>query len=377
MEVWRVTARVARVLGLSLLILTCTSIAVYSAVAAYIEASLVNITNPPLNPPSRDGLVVLSLYSGFALTPLTGLVSRDVGARLEGLEGVYVWFEVTTPALANGKPVVVRGVDRVWAELYKPRVVQGTSFNEELPARAWVGVRLADELGVKPGDVVVVKPLFTSIEAPLLVAGILDVPQPYTYEVLVPLELGFKLRGSHDPSVVRVAYDPARVSESLIIQALRADSRVPPGAARVLSALVYGGYVRLEDPVRAQRYYVERLGVPYEVIVVAALIANVVVSLLNVVPAWLIYSLRGRSLAVLVEQGVSPRTLKLSLTLLTVPLVAISSIAGVLLAELLEPPRLLGYPIELELGGYLLIAHVAIQATLYTLGLVTGGIGES
>jgi hypothetical protein len=373
MEVQSLLAYIYKIVGLKLLLITLLSVALYSTTSAYIEGVLLSTLNPLIEPPSPDGLSVISLYSGTAVSPITGLVSFDA-SRLRELP-VIVWFEVTTPILANGTPVVLRGVDGTWLHVYKPRVVAGDPFNPNATLRVWVGYRLAGLLNVRPGDVLVIKPLFTNAEAIVIVAGVLDVVEPYSYEIIASRALGSMLRGSTLPSTVRVAFDPDVVGYDVVVGALGLEG-APATIARVASALVYGGYVRLEDPGRLQEYYIRRLGVPSEVTVVLALLSNVVVSLLNLTPAWLIYTMRGRSLSTLIELGVSRTTIRVCLALLTIPVVVAASLLGVMVAKLVEPPLVLGYPLGVELEGPMLLAHVAVQVTVYTLGLLTGGLDE-
>ncbi|MFN4046654.1 MAG: hypothetical protein ACK4H7_04870 [Acidilobaceae archaeon] len=116
-----------------------------------------------------------------------------------------------------------------------------------------------------------------------------------------------------------------------------------------------------------------RLGIPREVVFLAALAATLIVSFLNVIPALLIYTVRGKSLKVIVEQGVEPLKVKISLLTVTLPLVAAGSLTGLFLASLLDPVMVAGYPARLTLEPYIAIAHVTIQAALYTIGLALGG----
>ena len=373
MEVQRLVAYVYRIIGLRLILLILLSITLYSATSAYIEGVLLGMLNPLVEPSGPEGLSLISLYSGIAVSPLTGLVSVDK-SKLEGLP-VIVWSEVTTPALANGTPVILRGVDNVWFEVYKPRAIEGEPFNPNATVKVWVGYRLASILGVEPGDILVITPLFTSVEAPLKVAGVLDVVEPYCYEIIASRALGSTLRGSTLPSTVRVAFDPNTVSYDTVAGALGVEG-APATAVRVASALVYGGYVKLDDPERVQEHYIQRLGIPREVIVVLAILSNAVVSLLNLTPAWLIYSMRGRSLSILLELGVSRLAVRSSLLISTVPVVVVASVLGVLAAELINPPAVLGYPLRLEFEGYIVAVHVLVQATLYTVGILSGGLGE-
>ncbi len=361
-----------RIVGLRLILLTLLSVTLYSATSAYIEGVLLGMLNPIVEPPSPHGLNVVSIYSGLALTPLTGLVSIDT-SRLRELP-VTLWFEATTPILANGTPVVLRGVDSVWFNIYKPKVIVGESFDPSSTLKVWFGYKLAETIKVKPGDILVVKPLFTNVEVPVVVAGVLDVVEPYCYEIIASRPLGSSLRGSILPSTVRIAFDPNVVSYDSIAGALGA-GEIPTTIARVASALVYGGYVKLDEPERVQEYYVRRLGIPSEVIVLLAILSNMVVSLLNLTPAWLIYTMRGRSLSILVELGVDRRTIRLTLAILTTPIVLTASILGVLLANLINPPIILGYPLRVGLEGYIVVAHVLVQVALYTIGLLSGEIG--
>lgn len=374
MEASRLLVYVYKIIGFKLLLVLYTSITLYSATSAYIEALILDMLNPVIEPPSPEGYNIMSFYSGLAVSPLTGLVDERIEYRLRQLQGAIVWSEVTVPVLANDTPVVLRGVDDTWAIVYKPRLVQGDRLDLNSTTRVWIGYKLAGIINVKPGDILVLKPLFTRVEALVQVAGIIESVEPYDNEIVASRVLASTLRGSMNPSTVRLAYDPELLDPGEIARVVGAET--PPGLFRVASALVYGGYVRVEDPGRLQEYYIQRLGVPREAIVIAAITSNLIVSLLNIIPAWLVYSVRRRSFKSLIEQGVESSTVRLALALATIPLVLLASITGIMVAGLLEPPVILGYPLGVTLGFEASIAHVAIQVLLYTVGLITGGLRE-
>ncbi|MDM7275039.1 MAG: hypothetical protein P3X22_002800 [Thermoprotei archaeon] len=375
----KLLAYTVKILGLRLLAVIIVSITLYSTASAYIGGSLIGLLELPLNPEPSGDLGLLSVYSGTSIAPITGIVEAKLLEELSKAPGVLaVWPESTAPCLANGSPVIVRGVPEVWAQIYKPRILSGTPFNASSYSKAWVGAELARKLKVKPGDIIVLKPLFTRADSVLKIAGILEAGQPYNYEVIVPLHVGYSLRGSSNPSVVRVIYDPEVTSLTSILGALghveRAELELPGELVRAASALIYKGYVRAEAPEALQEYYLRRLGIPREIIFLAALASILVVALLNVTPALLIYTARGRSFRVIVDQGVEPSRVKASILLVALPLIIAGSSGGVVLASLLNPLTIAGYPARPSLELNLIIAHISIQVTLYTIGLVLGDL---
>ncbi|MFN4046653.1 MAG: hypothetical protein ACK4H7_04865, partial [Acidilobaceae archaeon] len=207
-----------KILGLRILAVILVSITLYSTVSAYIGGSLTGLLELPLNPEPPGDAGLLSIYSGGAMAPFTGLLEPKLLQEVSKAPGVLVaWPESTTPCLANGRPAIVRGVPDMWAQIYKPKTLSGAPFNGSSYSKAWVGAGLAGKLGVKPGDLIVLKPLFTRADAVLKVAGIIEAGPPYDYEVIVPLQVGYSLRGSSNPSVIRVVYDPGAASPASIL----------------------------------------------------------------------------------------------------------------------------------------------------------------
>jgi len=364
-----------RIIGLKLLAITIVSIIIYSMVSAYISLTLVGLYTININPEPED-LEILSIYSGVALTPLTGLVERSIVDKARSIHGVvYAWSEVTIPSLVNNTPLVIRGVDEEWIKARKYKIIDGNGLDIESLNRAWLGIKVAEILKVNIGDIIVVKPIFTRVEAILIVSGVIEAGPPYDYEILVPITVGYIMRGLNNPSVVRIAYDPETTNATYIMTSLGFKPRLPAEATRLISALIYKEYIDVKaDHVSLHEAYISRLGVPRELIIATAVLIVFTISLLALTPAWLIVSSRRFSFRVLIDQGASIISIKATLVAIGAPIVLLSTISGYILASSLEPVIVLGYPIEPSFNIWIFLAHIMAYPLLYIIGLVLGDI---
>ena len=372
--VWR-TLSISRLLLIALLIsaismvISCTSMVLHGL---YTSLGLTVA-------PNTDRVLVI--YSGSAYTPYTGLIPRSVEYRLRHTLGSEnVWSEVVLPALVNGKPIIVRGIDTKTL----CRVVGDELCREvvEKPFTAVVGVDAASYLGIAEGEEVVLYPLFTAIPLKLRIVGVVDVGNPYRGEVLVSLSFAQKLRGvgRDTVSMVRVVYrsrsEVMQILRSIGLKSAETNKQLTPLylVERIAITLVSGA----GKPVAmASSSYIDmftkRFGFSRDMLTIAT-------SILAILSSFTVYTI-GRScvvlhldrLRVLSEVGVSRKRIALHITMITAPIVTIAILCGMAIAMNISKMfslYIFGYSVEPCVDLITMAIELTSFLTLYILGIV-------
>ncbi len=365
-----------RIVGWRLALLLTVTVLLYSMASAYIGGTLIETVEfMREEPPAPHGLGLLSVYSGVASTPVTGLLPGDLLARVDNVSGVvYSWGELTTPALVNGSLVVVRGVPSGAWNYTGLRLVEGSLPGTNDYTSVLVGAGLARELMVEPGDLLLIDSIFSRGEGLYRVAGVVEGPAPYRWEIIAPMSVAESLRGFEGVSVARIVYDPARLDSGALRDALG----LPGGFERLILhqaiVLVGKGVVELRDPSRLQEYYVERLGVPSEYVLALGVASDALLASLVVALGWLVVGFRRGSLQTLVEEGLTQRGVKRDLVLATLPFIVLGTLAGLYLAGWLPTTRILGYPVTYTPGPLFTLIHTLVFVGLYVAGVAQAGV---
>ena len=329
--------------------------------------------------PIGEDMIVI--YSGSALTPYTGLIPRSVEYRLRHvLESENVWSEVVLPALVNGKPIIVRGIDtktlcRVVGDMLCREVV-------EKPFTAVVGVDAASYLGIAEGEEVVLYPLFTAIPLKLRIVGVVDVENPYRGEILVSLSFAQKLRGvdRDTVSMVKVVYrsrsEVVQILRSMGLKGAEANKQLTPLylVERIAITLVSGA----SKPIAMTSFsyidmFTKRFGFSRDMLTIAT-------SILAILSSFTVYTI-GRScivlhldrLRVLSEVGVSRKRIALHITMITAPIVTIAILCGIAIAMNISKMfslYIFGYSIEPCVDLITVAIELTSFLTLYILGIV-------
>jgi len=324
---------------------------------------------------------VLVIYSGSAYTPYTGLIPRSVEYRLRHvLESENVWSEVVLPALVNGKPIIVRGIDTKTL----CRVVGDELCREvvEKPFTAVVGVDAASYLGIAKGEEVVLYPLFTAIPLKLRIVGVVDVENPYRGEILVSLSFAQKLRGvdRDTVSMVKVVYrsrsEVVQILRSMGLKGAEANKQLTPLylVERIAITLVSGASKPIA--MTSSSYidmFTKRFGFSRDMLTIAT-------SILAILSSFTVYTI-GRScivlhldrLRVLSEVGVSRKRIALHITMITAPIVTIAILCGMAIAMNISKMFSLyvfGYSVEPCVDLITMAIELTSFLTLYILGIV-------
>ncbi|OYT50763.1 MAG: hypothetical protein B6U76_12190 [Desulfurococcales archaeon ex4484_217_2] len=314
------------------------------------------------------------VISGFSTTPYTSSVPVDyVEARLRSSGcGSAVFYEViTAPCFFRNTAVIVRGFSAGFAEREKI-VFEGGNFTNKCLGCCWVGRGLAEKYGVEVGDVVVFYSPFVSYPVVSRVEGYVS-GDPYSYEIIVPLEFARLIRGfSGKYASAIVVYPGSNCSKSRVAEVFGVTTRKIELLGRALILLQkMGGKVHVETYSSFYEAYVGRFGLGRNVFLAVAFsltIASIVGS--GVTGAYFV-KLRRSIYRHLIEQGVSVSALKTCFTVVLTLLTLLShtiAYALILSLPLSSPITVYNYPLEPILTLHDLALSYATVASSSILG---------
>ncbi len=143
----------------------------------------------------QGGREVVVFYEKGAVSSVTSLLPVYFADLLRMVEGVKVVSpEAVALCYVEGEPVVVRGVNPLF--FYGVVEVEGAKLSPNDVFSAVLGVDLAERLGIKTGDKVLVFSGLRERFIELNVKGVFNSPPPFKDEMLVPLYTGQWLRGT-------------------------------------------------------------------------------------------------------------------------------------------------------------------------------------
>ena len=369
---------ILKIIGLRLLVLIMISMIVYSSAIAYIGGTLVEtITFLQEEPVVRGDYKVLSLYSGMASLPITGILPPDLdrNLRYSNITGVIgVWKEIATPALVNGTLLIVRGLSDNAYNFIDINIVDGDVFGPNEPFTVLVGEGLARKLGLKPGDILVIDPLFTKMQAIVEVSGIIKTTKPYNWEIITNLYLARALRGGLGYTTLRIIYDPYSVDMQKLVNALGIEVDLDRVIFHQAVILLSKGMAELRDPTKLQSYYMERLGISPEYIFVSGVVTETLLGSLIVLSAWTMIGYRRDSFSILVAEGLPACNLRLYMLVVTLPVVFLAIIVGLYIASLFPSTYLFGYPLKYNPSNIFIIIDIVLFLMLYIVGVFSSEI---
>ncbi|RLF21541.1 MAG: hypothetical protein DRJ68_03260 [Thermoprotei archaeon] len=162
------------------------------------------------------GCVVI--YDFKSSTPLSGVIPLSTVSLLENLSEPLS-PEVLAPCLVDLHVVVVRGVvPSLFYRVSDLKLLEGELLSNGDLETALVGLEVAEELGLKVGDEIILRSIIADRYVKLRVKGVFESSEPLNCEVITPLHVGQWLRGLSYSSItlVRVkAEDPQALSSYL------------------------------------------------------------------------------------------------------------------------------------------------------------------
>ncbi len=315
--------------------------------------------------------------SSYSLAPFTSVIRiSDVEKLLKDISNDVedVVYEVVTLANINGRNVIVRGIDFNTLDKYlKYNVVEGVDFNEKYVAHAWIGVELARRLEVKVGDIITLSSFFSKTTFTLAIAGVINITKPYCYELIVPYELGLKIRNiGRDKASIAIVILKPQANITRLLYKLGVRKQYAPLLERAIVALKYvKGEVRSTIYERASELYLMRLGIHRDVLVITTIALGFILSIGYHIIGQLVMLLNRDRLIILHEQGLSIMRVKVAVIIMVTLLMLISfSLTQTLLPLIneLTDPHIIGHRINIKLET----STLSITTMFALLFLLTG-----
>lgn len=345
-----------------------------------------------------EGEDIVAVYDRRSRTPFTGLVPAYLADRLAAAEGVVASSpEVIAPCVVKGQPVFVRGVILERLVELNPLAVEGASASLEGAGSAIVGRSLAERLGLKPGDRVLVLGVLADRYLELQVEGLFVSGSALDDEILVPLYVGQWLRGVDYGSVtlIRLKLDRGVVTPAEIFEVVAAEASRPSGAGggrgeaeapRYAPRWVARSFsledVGVEEASTLMKSYMERYGVREEVLLAISLTVFLFSSSVVVLASKTVVAQHRSEVEVLRALGAAKRLLKVDMLLKLLPWGAAFSLAGWLAAStvLLTVQRrgylqVLSHTVPFQLDFLVLALSLFLSTALLSLGVLESEVG--
>jgi ABC-type lipoprotein release transport system permease subunit len=288
-----------------------------------------------------EGEDVVAIYDRRSSTPFTGLVPAHLAEEVGALEGVLACSpEVIAPCVIKGEAVFVRGiVPEGFAKLSKLTMLEGEALESRDLDCAIVGKGVAERLGLKLNDEVLVLSALADRYVVLRVKGVFASSSPMDDEVLVPLHVGQWLRGAGYGYVtlIRLKIDGSVTTPSKIFEELarRASGATPPPSPsgpspsqsyQQLPAITprlitkfRAEDIGVEEAYDFMKGYVERYGFTRDSLLALAIAISLLSSASVVVASKTVLAQHRGEVEVLRSLGASKRLLKADLLLKLLP----------------------------------------------------------
>ncbi|ADI31972.1 hypothetical protein [Staphylothermus hellenicus] len=318
--------------------------------------------------------IVLSSYS---LAPFTSIFDTGkIEDKLIKVGGVNrTVYEVLAIVRYDSSNIIIRGLRRndlrVVAGEYE---FIGGGFNDNCTNCVWVGISLAQRLGISVNDTIIVYSPFTSSDHILVVKGIINTEGPLRYEFLTTLDTARTIRGS-GPNTASIAIvflnnreDMYRVAELFNIPASKTSL-----LEKALLALRYsGGEISARTYENLGNMFLSRLGLSRNLLFALLLAITLLLSLGFYFLGQSLITHDLDRLTILYEQGLPAYKIKLFITLYTLLYLSLAGLVVAIVSEALFPLirfNILGYERSLVFDGEFLVYSLIINAALIIAGI--------
>ena len=359
--------RVILFVFISILLLSLTVANIAMAING-IYITLTNIISPAQNN-------VLSIYSGSASTPFTGLISREYEYRITSIEGVEkVWSELVVPCIVNDKPIIIRGVEEnMLSELVGDEDI-GRSI---IYNKAWIGEKAAEYLDIRTGEDIIVYSLFNNVPILLRITEIVELPEPYNNEIIVPLEVAQLLRGTNrnGVSLIKIIYDSEKISYDKILREANITLTSQGNIQLYLfeKALLLVSATPGKTLATGSTNILGRLGFSKDLLTATSIAIMALLSYIVLLIGKYVVINNRTSFTVLQVIGMANSLLKKYLIIIYIPIVVFSTYLGVIISRyLIEKCNyyIFSYKIIPELDSIQILSTIVLYVALFVLGVL-------
>lgn len=289
-----------------------------------------------------EGEDIVAIYDRRSRTPFTGLVPMYLTETTSIMNGVLASSpEVIVPCAMKDESIFLRGViPEEFSKLNRLSTVEGGMLELSDVNSMVVGRPLAERLGLKLGEKVIVLGVLADQYMELEVKGVYDSQSAMDDEGLVPLYVGQWLRGTNYDHVtlIRVKIDKSEVSPSKLLDEIAKEASQPSpsdGGKEKKQWIIPTARAsfRIEDigVEEAQRFmksYMDRYGVTREPLLILSLMVFSFASASVISASKTLIHQHKDEIEVLRSVGAFSRTIKIDLLAKVLPWSLAFSMAG-------------------------------------------------
>ena len=292
-----------------------------------------------------EGGDIIAVYDRKSRTPFTGLVPSYLAERIKMVNGVLASsLEVLAPCIVKDESVFIRGViPEEFSKLNPLTVLDGGLLSINDFNSAIVGRSVAEKLGLKPGDRVLVLGVLTESYLELQVKGVYRSNSPLDDEIIVPLYVGQWLRGAGygQVTLIRVKIDKSLTSQTEIYGEMSKEASEPvqdggDGSEQERRLFPRTSFIidniGVEEAQKFMRSYLDQYGVTEETLLILSVIVFTFSSASVVIAIATLIRQHRLEIGVLRSLGTSNRMVKMDLLVKALSASFISSALGIIVA---------------------------------------------
>jgi ABC-type lipoprotein release transport system permease subunit len=178
-----------------------------------------------------EGDDIVVIYDKKSSTPFTGLVPAYLAEKISNLNGVLAASpEVIIPCIIKSKTTFLRGIiPKEFTKLNRLTIIEGVMLEIKDLNSAIVGKKVAERLGLKLNDTILILGVLTDRYLELKIKGIFVSNSPIDDEILAPLYVGQWLRGTDYGYVtlIRFKIDRNIITPSIIYEEIAKEVSEP------------------------------------------------------------------------------------------------------------------------------------------------------
>jgi len=294
-----------------------------------------------------EGDDVVVIYDKRSTTPFTGIIQLQLIARIENISGVLATSpEIIAPTIIKDKSVFLRGViPEEFGKLNPLTIINGETLQLGDVQSTIVGKKLAETLHLTVGHKLLVLGVLAERYLTLEIKGTYESNSALDDEAIVPLYVGQWLRGAdyESATLIRAKIDRSELTSALLYEAI-AKAETPQSDGKtgltlieeiipISNTAINPKNLSVKETQQFMKTYLDRYGVTPQTLLILSVIIFIFTSATVLGASHTLIRQHEHETAVLRSLGASAKTLKLDVTMKTLPWSIIASLIGVFVAE--------------------------------------------
>jgi ABC-type lipoprotein release transport system permease subunit len=293
-----------------------------------------------------EGDDIVVIYDKKSRTPFTGLVPAYLAEKISNLNGVLAASpEVIIPCIIKSKTTFLRGIiPKEFTKLNRLTIIEGAMLEIKDLNSAIVGKKVAERLGLKLNDTILILGVLTDRYLELQVKGIFISNSPIDDEILAPLYVGQWLRGTDYGYVtlIRFKIDRNIITPSMIYEEIAKEvsepspsqnqEPQPPSITPIIIKRFGSKDLGVEEAYNFLKSYTDRYGLTRESFLILSIMVFLFSSASIAVATRTIIAQHKGEISVLRAIGASKKLLKRDMLIKILPWSIVVSSLGFVLA---------------------------------------------